>query len=50
MNTVLVQYGHSVRTKQYTKNPERKIRSESRDIDKNDIVQRLGEMSAFSAG
>ena len=38
MNTVLVRYGHSVRTKQYTK-----IRSESRDIDKNDIVQRLGE-------
>ena len=39
MNTVLVQYGHSVRTKQYAKKPERKIRSDSRDIDENDIVQ-----------
>ena len=43
MNTVLVWYGHSLRTKQYTKKPERKIRSESRDIDENDIVQWLGE-------
>ena len=40
MNTVLVRYDHSVRTKQYTKKkPERKICSESRDIDENDIVQ-----------
>ena len=32
MITVLVRYGLSVRTKQYTKkNPERKTRSESRD-------------------
>ena len=38
MNTVLVQYGHSLRTK-----PERKICSEIRDIDENDIVQWLGE-------
>ena len=43
MNTVLVQYDCSVRTKQYTKKPERKIRSESRNIDENDIVQGLGE-------
>ena len=39
MNTVLVRYGHSLRTKQYTNKTERKIRSESRDIDENDIVQ-----------
>ena len=39
MNTVLVRHGLSRRTKQYTKKPERKIRSESRDIDENDIVQ-----------
>ena len=40
MNTVLVQYGHSLRTKQYTKKkkPERKIRSEGRDIDENDMT------------
>ena len=44
MNTVLVRYGHSLRTKHYTKKTERKIRSESRDIDENDIVQWLGEM------
>ena len=43
MNTVLVRYGHSVRTKQHRKNPERKTRSESRDIDENDIVLCLGE-------
>ena len=43
MNTVLVRYGHSLRTKQYTKKPERKIRSESRDVDENDIVKWLGE-------
>ena len=43
MNTVLVRYGHSDHTKQYTKKNERKIRSESRDIDGNDIVKRLGE-------
>ena len=43
MNTVLVRYGHSLRTKQYTKKNEHKIRSESRDIDENDIIQRLGE-------
>ena len=42
MNTVLVQYGHSLRTKQYPvykKKNERKIRSESRDIAENDNVQ-----------
>ena len=39
MNTVLVQYGHSVGTKQYTKKPERKAGSESRDIAENNIVQ-----------
>ena len=38
MNTVLVLYGHFVGTKQYTKKPECKTRSESRDIDANDIV------------
>ena len=43
MNTVLVQYGHSVHKKQYTKKPERKICSESRDIDENKIVQWHGE-------
>ena len=43
MNTVLVRYLHSVRKKQYIKKPERKICSESRDIDENKIVQRLGE-------
>ena len=44
MNTVLVRYGHSLRTKQYTKKKtERKIRSKSRDIDEKDIVQWLGE-------
>ena len=42
MKTVLVRYGHSIRTKQYTKKPERKIHSESRDIDGNDILQWLG--------
>ena len=43
MDTILIQYGLSVRTKQYTKKPERKICSESRDIDEKDILQRLGE-------
>ena len=43
MNTVLVGYGHFVRTKQDRKKPERKTRSESRDIDENDIVLWLGE-------
>ena len=43
MNTVLVQYGHSLHTKQYTKKPKHKIRSESRYIDENDIVQLHGE-------
>ena len=42
MDTILVRYGHSGRTKQYKKN-ERKICSESKDIDENDIVQWLGE-------
>ena len=40
MNTVLVRYGYSVHTKQYTKNPNAKHAAlESRDIDENDIVQ-----------
>ena len=39
MNKVLVRYGHPVHNKQYTKKTERKIRSESRDIDENKIVQ-----------
>ena len=39
MNTVLVRYGHSVHKKTIYKKPERKIRSESRDIDVNKIVQ-----------
>ena len=39
MNTVLVRYGHSVRTEQYTKKLECKTHRESRDIDENDIVQ-----------
>ena len=43
MNAVLVRYGHSVRTKQYTKIPKRKTQSERRDINENDIVQWLGE-------
>ena len=43
MNTVLVRYGHSVHKKTIYKKPERKIRSESRDIDENQIVQWLGE-------
>ena len=43
MNTVLVRYGHPLRTIPYTEKSERKIRSESRDIDENDIVQWLGE-------
>ena len=43
MNTVLVRYGHSVRTKQYTKKLDRKIRSKSGDIDENEIIQWLGE-------
>ena len=38
MNTVLVRCGHPVRTKQYALK-ERKTRSESRDIDENEIVQ-----------
>ena len=33
MNTVLVRYGHSLCKKQYTKKNQRKICSESRDID-----------------
>ena len=48
MDTILVRYGHSVRTKQYTKKSERKICSESRDIDENDIIQWLGEMFGIS--
>ena len=44
MNTVLVRCGHSVIKKNnIQKKPERKIRSESRDIDENNIVQGLGE-------
>ena len=43
MNTVLVQYGHFVRKKTIYKKSERKICSESRDIDENKIVQWLGE-------
>ena len=45
MDTVLVihVYVHSVRKKTINKKPERKIRSEGRDIDENKIVQRLDE-------
>ena len=43
MNTVLVRYGNSVRKKNIYKKTERKICSESRDIDENKIVQWLGE-------
>ena len=50
MKTVLVRYGHSVRTKQYTKKPERKIRSESRDIDEKISFNDSAKRSAFSAG
>ena len=39
MNMPLVRYGHSVCTKPFTKKPERKTGSESRDISENDIVQ-----------
>ena len=50
MNTVSVRCGHPVRTKQYTKKPECKTRSGSRDIDEmilfNDSAKRL----VFSAG
>ena len=50
MNTVLVQYGHSLRTKQYTKNPNAKyaVKSEisMKTISFNDSAKR----SAFSAG
>ena len=42
MKTVLALYGHSVWQKIYEK-PERKKRSESRDIYENDIVQWHGE-------
>ena len=46
MNTVLVRYGLPVACSYktiYKKKPERKTRSESRDIYENDIVQWLGE-------
>ena len=44
MNTVLVRYGHAVRTKQYTRTRTQNTQcSESRYIDENDIVQLLGE-------
>ena len=44
MNTVLVRYGHSVRTKRTIyKKLEHKTHSESRDINENNIVQWLGE-------
>ena len=39
MNTVLVRYCLSVRKKTIYKKPERKICSESRDINENKIVQ-----------
>ena len=40
MNTVLVRYGHPVCTKQYTKkNPNAKLKIQSRDIDENEIIQ-----------
>ena len=42
MNTVSVGDGHCDRKNQCTKN-KRKTRSESRDIDENDISQCLGE-------
>ena len=42
LNTVLVRYGYFVPTKRY-KNPERKPRSDSRDIDENKLVHWLGE-------
>ena len=38
MNTVLERYGHSVRRKQYKKKTRTQKRSESRDIDENNIV------------
>ena len=43
MDTILVRYGHSSRTKQYTKNPNAKYAVKAKDIDENDIVQWLGE-------
>ena len=50
MNTVLVRYGHSLRTKQYTKNPNAKyaVKAEisMKMISFNDSAKR----SAFSAG
>ena len=50
MNTVLVRYGHSFRTKQYTKNPKAKyaVKAEisMKTISFNDSAKR----SALSAG
>ena len=43
MNTVLVRYGHSLHTKQYTKKPNAKYTVKAADIDENDIIQWLSE-------
>ena len=48
MNTVLVQYGHSVRTKQYTKNPNAKYAVKAEISMKTISFNNSAKRSAFS--
>ena len=50
MNTVLVRYGNSVRTKQYTKNPNGKYKVKAEISIKMISFKDSAKRSAFSAG
>ena len=50
MNTVLVRYGHSLRTKQYTKNPNAKYAVKAEILMKTISFSDSAKRSAFSAG
>ena len=50
MNTVLVRYGHSVRTKQYAKNQYTKYAVKAEILMKTILFDDSAKRSAFSAG
>ena len=50
MNTVLVQYGYSVRTEQYTKNPNAKITVKAEISMNTKLFNGSAKFSAFSPG
>ena len=50
MDTILVRYGHSVRTKQYTKNPNAKYAVKAEISMKTTSFSDSAKRLAFSAG